>query len=57
MWGRGRGSPNVGEKLGGKAIKAIIAALVDVLLYNSVRFELRVALGAIAALSHDVFVT
>ena len=36
---------------------AIISALGLILVYISIRFELRFALGAIAALTHDVFVT
>ena len=36
---------------------AIISSLGLILLYISIRFEFRFALGAIAALTHDVFVT
>ncbi|MBN4081007.1 protein translocase subunit SecF [Caldithrix abyssi] len=49
--------PKIGSELSGKAFMAIISALGLILLYISIRFELRFALGAIAALAHDVLVT
>jgi len=49
--------PKVGEELGSAAIYSIIAALVGLLLYISLRFEFAFALGAIVALFHDVLVT
>ena len=55
--GKGTVSPKIGSELSGKAIMAIISSLGLILLYISIRFEFRFALGAIAALSHDVFVT
>jgi len=55
--GKGTVSPKIGSELSGKAIMAIISALGLILLYISIRFEFRFALGAIAALTHDVFVT
>ena len=36
---------------------AIISALGLILLYISIRFEFRFAIGAIAALGHDIFIT
>ena len=36
---------------------AIISALLLILIYITIRFELKYAVGAIAALSHDVLVT
>ncbi|RLA96448.1 MAG: protein translocase subunit SecF [Deltaproteobacteria bacterium] len=49
--------PKVGRDLRVKGLKAIIFALVGILLYISWRFEFRFALGAVAALIHDVLVT
>ena len=40
-----------------KAIMAIISALALILFYISIRFEFKFALGAIAALVHDILVT
>jgi len=54
---KGSVGPKIGAELSGKALMAIISALGLILLYISIRFEFRFALGAIAALSHDVFVT
>ena len=49
--------PKIGAELSNKAILAIISALALILFYISIRFEFYFALGAIAALAHDVFVT
>ena len=49
--------PKIGSELSGKAIMAIFSALGLILLYISIRFEFKFALGAIAALSHDVLIT
>ena len=49
--------PKIGSELSNKAVLAIISALGLILLYISIRFEFNFALGAIAALAHDVFVT
>ena len=49
--------PKIGSELRGKAIMAIISVLALILLYISIRFEFRFALGAIAALVHDIVVT
>ncbi len=49
--------PKIGAELEADAIMAIITALVLILAYISVRFEFKFALGAIAALTHDVIVT
>ena len=50
-------SPKVGAELSGKVIMAIISALALILIYISIRFEFKFALGAIAALTHDVLIT
>lgn len=49
--------PKVGAELSGKAIMSIITALILILIYISIRFEFKFALGAIAALTHDVLIT
>ncbi len=50
-------SPKVGSELSGKAVMAIFSALALILLYISIRFEFKFALGAIAALTHDILIT
>ena len=52
-----RVGPKIGSELSGKAVMAVISALGLILLYISIRFEFKFALGAIAALSHDILVT
>ena len=49
--------PKVGAELSGDAVLAIFSALVLILIYISIRFEFKYALGAIAALTHDVAIT
>ena len=53
----GKVSPKVGSELSGKAIMAIIYALSLILIYISLRFEFVFAIGAIAAIAHDVIIT
>ena len=54
---KGSVGPKIGSELSGKALMAIISALGLILLYISIRFEFRFAIGAIAALGHDIFIT
>jgi len=49
--------PKVGAELSGKVVMAIISALALILIYISIRFEFKFALGAIIALAHDVIIT
>lgn len=49
--------PKVGAELSSDAILAILYALGFILIYISVRFEFKYAIGAIAALTHDVLIT
>lgn len=49
--------PKIGSELKGKAFFAVLSAIIGILIYISVRFELKFALGAIAALVHDVLIT
>ncbi len=49
--------PKIGAELRGDAVMAIISALLLILIYISIRFEFKYAVGAIAALAHDVLIT
>ncbi len=46
--------PQVGQELAIDGLKALAFALIGILIYVSLRFELRFALGSVAALIHDV---
>jgi preprotein translocase subunit SecF len=48
--------PKVGGELAEKAVWAVLGALVGILVYVGFRYEFRFALGAVAALLHDVFI-
>ena len=49
--------PKVGGELRKKASLAILYALFGILIYISLRFEFKFAVGAVAALVHDVLIT
>ncbi len=49
--------PQVGEELTNDGGLAMIYALLGILIYISLRFQMRFSLGAIAALVHDVIIT
>jgi preprotein translocase subunit SecF len=49
--------PQVGEELTQDGGLAMIYALLGILIYVAIRFQLRFSVGAIAALVHDVVVT
>jgi len=49
--------PRIGSELRDNAIKAIIIALILILIYISWRFEFKFAVGAVVALFHDVLIT
>ena len=49
--------PNVGDELTEQGGLALLAALFCILLYVGVRFEWRLASGAVIALAHDVIIT
>ncbi len=49
--------PQIGDELKEKGILAILLAMGAILIYVSVRFEFRYAIGAVMALAHDVFLT
>jgi len=47
----------IGSELKRQSIKAIIFALLGIIIYISIRFEFAFAVGAIVALAHDVLIT
>ena len=49
--------PKVGAELSSDAVLAILYALGFILIYISIRFEFKYAIGAIAALTHDVLIS
>ncbi|WFB36516.1 protein translocase subunit SecD [Kiritimatiellota bacterium B12222] len=49
--------PQVGEELRNKGIKAILFALIGIVIYITIRFEFAFAMGTITALVHDVLIT
>lgn len=49
--------PQVGKELRKKGLLAVIYAMIGILIYITWRFEFRFALGASAALLHDVIIT
>jgi preprotein translocase SecF subunit len=48
--------PAVGKDLTGRAVRALIFALIGICIYISLRFEFRFAIAAIIALFHDVLI-
>ena len=56
-----RSVQEVGPKIGGElrraAIMAVLISLLGILIYISYRFEFKFAVGAVAALFHDVMIT
>lgn len=48
--------PRVGQQLRDDAIKAVLFAMLLILIYIAVRFDLRYAPGAVIALFHDVMI-
>ena len=49
--------PKVGKELRNKGIYALLFALIGILIYVALRFEMSFAVGAVAALIHDVTIT
>ncbi|HCA42904.1 MAG TPA: protein translocase subunit SecF [Bacteroidetes bacterium] len=49
--------PKIGEELRRNALYAIIFSLIGILVYLSFRFQFIYAMGAVAALFHDVLIT
>jgi preprotein translocase subunit SecF len=49
--------PKIGDELKGKALQAVLFALLGILIYITLRFDRYYAMGAVAALAHDVLIT
>ncbi|MCH7575952.1 MAG: protein translocase subunit SecF [Candidatus Marinimicrobia bacterium] len=49
--------PKIGGEMRGKALAAVFYALLGILLYITFRFDRYYAVGAVAALAHDVIIT
>ena len=49
--------PQIGKELAEQGGLAVLVALICILFYVSFRFEWRLAVGAVAALAHDVIIT
>ena len=49
--------PKIGEELRNKAVLAIFAAMLGIVVYITFRFEFKFAIGALIALAHDVLIT
>ncbi len=49
--------PAVGDELAEQGGLAMLVALIFIMLYVSVRFEWKFAIGSVAALAHDVMIT
>lgn len=49
--------PQVGKDLRQKGLKAVAFAMIAILIYITLRFEFRFAVGAVLALAHDVLIT
>jgi len=49
--------PKVGKDLRSKGIMAIFWAMIGILIYVAWRFELKLAVGAIVAVFHDIIIT
>jgi len=54
--GAGNVSPQIGAEIREKGILAVIFSLIGILAYIWFRFELRFGIGALVAVTHDVFV-
>src|SRR5690606_23383421 len=49
--------PQVGEQLTNQGIEAAIFALIGILIYVAMRFQWKLAVGAVVALAHDSLIT
>jgi len=49
--------PQVGADMRRKGILSILYAMVGIMIYVTLRFQFRFALGALAALAHDIVIT
>lgn len=49
--------PQIGDELTNQGIEAMMFALIGILIYVSLRFQWKLALGSVVALAHDVILT
>jgi preprotein translocase subunit SecF len=49
--------PSWGSQISGKAVEALIAFMIVIVIYLSIAFELRMAIAALIALIHDLVIT
>ncbi len=49
--------PQFGQELVNDGLTALVAVLIGIMIYLSVRFQWKLALGAVAALAHDLIIT
>jgi preprotein translocase subunit SecF len=49
--------PTWGAEISKKALRGLLVVLIAIMLYITLRFELKMAIGAIIALVHDVLIT
>src|SRR5215469_1853770 len=49
--------PSWGSQISGKAVEALIAFMIVIVIYLSIAFELRMAIAAFVALLHDLVIT
>ena len=50
-------SPSFGDKVAGKARRALVVFFILIALYLTLRFEWKMALGALLAVAHDIVLT
>lgn len=55
--GQSKLGPQFGQELIDSGLQALIWVLVGIMIYLSVRFQWKLALGAVAALAHDLIIT
>src|SRR5690606_30555 len=55
--GSGNVSPQVGSEIRQRGILAVVGAILGMLLYIWIRFELRFGIGATMSILHDVLIT
>lgn len=49
--------PKIGGELRGKAVTAILSAILVIMIYIAFRFQFKFSVGAVVALVHDVLIT
>ncbi len=57
LLGQSTVGPQVGDELVTKGLQSLIYVLIGIMIYLSVRFQWKLALGAVAALAHDLIIT